>query len=128
MHESQRLEVDNLAAKALLGSLGLEATPEHLNLAAAQLAEHRNSYVSWLLGRAHSKIVEILETRFRECLDRKSEDWVAGYQFAEQEVARLMPEDLAGLVQDRPRSKGQILRSMVREARRQTEIISRRGA
>lgn len=117
MDEAACLEIDRIAAHKLLIGLGLTAAPDLVARAAIHMAEHRLGATRWVVERTHANILTMLEARSTDYLAYKSEDWAEGYQFAEMQVATMTPDILADLAPERPRSKGQILRQMLRQAR-----------
>ena len=120
MVENDCWDVDRLAASRLLASLKLEPTAEILQEAARHLARHRRESSAFSAERVRAKIVEDLEARSVDHLrsGSKSHDWAMGVGFAELRVASLDLDDVTDQGLRKPRSKGTILRSMVREARK----------
>lgn len=117
MGDSSAWSMDRLAAQNLLARLNVEATPGNLELAAEHFARHRDNAIGWAAERAHSRVVRELESVGTMHFGDRCEEWAEGFRFAEHRVATMMPEELLDLVPHRTRSKGQILRSMVRQAR-----------
>ena len=111
--------VDTLAANTLLAELGLEVTDDWINRIARHFAQHRQSMTSWAAERAQSTIVRSLETVSPDMFMRESDQWASGFRFAEQLVMTANPQELLNLGPERTLSKGQILRSMVRQSRRE---------
>ncbi|MDE2403963.1 MAG: hypothetical protein KGM17_04515 [Sphingomonadales bacterium] len=111
-------DVDKVAAIRLLGSFGIEVTPASIGRAAEQFAEHREWAANWSLERAHDAMIRKLENGAMDRFASKSDDWASGYSFAEMQVASMSPAELAGREQAGTLSKGRILRSMLRQARR----------
>jgi hypothetical protein len=117
MADSISWAVDRLAANTLFARLRLKPTADMLEQAAAQFAEHRKNSIGWAAERAHSSIVQKLESASMERFGRETDDWRNGFCFAEQQVMTTRPEELLELGPDRSLSKGQVLRALVREAR-----------
>jgi hypothetical protein len=117
MGDSTSWSMDQLAARNLLASLKVETSAGNVELAAEHFARHRQSSISWAAERVHSSTVRNLEAACGEYLVRQSVDWADGFRFAEQEVATMRPEELLELGPDRTRTKGQVLRALVRQAR-----------
>lgn len=117
MVDSSAWTVDRLAANTLLTKLKLEATADMVDLAAQHFAEHRRNSIGWAAERAHSAIVRKLESPPPSHLDRENEHWMDGFRYAEQQILTTSPEDLLELAPEKARSKGQVLRALVRQAR-----------
>jgi hypothetical protein len=117
MSESTSWSMDRLAAHNLLASLKLDTTEDNLEQAARHFARHRQSAIEWAAERTHSSMVRSLEAGSTSYFDRHSAEWTDGYRFAEQQVSTMMPKDLLDLGPERTRSKGQVLRALVRQAR-----------
>jgi len=118
MNDSNMWTVDQLAATNLLAELKLEPTEAVLNAATRHLASHRRDAIGWAAERAHGAMIRKLEAAAMDHVSRQSDEWAAGYHFAEQQILTTMPEELLELGPDKARSKGQVLRAMVRHARR----------
>jgi hypothetical protein len=117
MHDTRTWTVDQLAARKLLADLNIEATADLLVCAARHFAEHRQDLSSWAAERAQASMVQRLEDVSRQSFGRESDQWAQGYCYAEQKILTMSPEELLNLGPDQQRSKGQILRSMIRQAR-----------
>jgi hypothetical protein len=117
MAESNFWSMDRLAATNLLASLKLEASAETLDMVAEHFARHRQSSIGWAAERAHSHMTRRLEAASTTYFAERSEEWADGFRFAEQQIATTMPEELLELGPDRMRTKGQVLRALVRQAR-----------
>jgi hypothetical protein len=119
MDQTSLWTVDKLAATKLLAALGLDITDEQIDRVARHFAQHRQDLTSWAAERAQSSIVRTLETASPDMFVRESDQWASGFRFAEQLVMTANPQELLDLGPERPLSKGRILRSMVRQARRE---------
>lgn len=117
MSDSKHWAIDRLAANTLFARLKLEATADMVDMAAAQFAEHRRNSISWAAERTHSSMVQRLESVSMMHGVERTDEWRSGFCHAEQQVMTMMPEDLLELGPDRTRSKGQVLRTLVRQAR-----------
>lgn len=126
--ESKYLAVDTLAASNLLTRLGLDQSPQLLAAVAGHMATHRISANEWAAERAHETIVQRLEARSLDLLGDHNEDWASGFRHAEQIVWGITASELLGEVPARTMTKGQVLRSMLRQARKRVEQASRRPA
>ncbi len=110
--------VDRLAASNLLAQLKLDASDELIDLVTRHFADHRRSLVSWAAERTQSAIVEAMETASIPLFAHREEAWVRGFHQAEEIIFTLEPKALLELDPGPPRSKGQFLRAIVRQARR----------
>jgi len=117
MTESYIWSVDSIAAGNLLLSLGLKLCPEQELMIAEHFARHRRDAHEWAAERARDRIVSKLETASLELGPRSSDDWSQGFQRAEQTVLTMTPDDLVGAEVGKARSKGQVLRALVRRAK-----------
>ncbi len=119
MSDSDVWSVDSVAANSLNARLGGGFSDEQVEAIARHFARHRRMACEWATERAYGTILQMLEKASLELLFDKSEEWGNGFQRAEQLVMELTPEDLLGIVPGSERTKGQFLRAMVRQARRQ---------
>lgn len=111
-------EVDRVAAADLLAALGAAPEPEWGVIVAQALARHRRQSYDWASQRARQSALQILEKEAAETFQRHNGEWVDGFRHAEKCLVTTTPWALLGLPADQPRSKGQILRSLVRSAKR----------
>lgn len=119
MDDSTIWSVDRLAANNLLLNLGLKLGEEQAEQVAAHFARHRLSAYTWAGEKMHDHVMEELETAsMRRSFRESSEDWAEGYRYAEEVVMTLSPDTLVDVESGQGRTKGQLLRAMVREARR----------
>ena len=109
--------VDQLAANNLLAALKLEATPERLDLVTDHLAQHREDQISWAANRLQSRLIGLLEDISTRSFERHSDDFTQGFRYAEQQILTQDPRHLVDVSPKPARSQGQILRTMVRQAR-----------
>ena len=117
MGDSNFWSMDRLAATNLLASLKVDSSAETLDLVTEHFARHRQSSIGWAAERAHSHITHKLEAASTLYFAERSEEWADGFRYAEQQIATTMPEELLELGPDRTRTKGQVLRALVRQAR-----------
>jgi hypothetical protein len=110
--------VDQLAASNLLAALNVEATTERLELATRHIARHRQDQIGWAAERMHMRLIDMLEKISTQSFARESEEFTHGFRYAEQHIMTLNPQELLEIAPERPRTQGQILRAMVRQARR----------
>lgn len=118
MTDSEVWSVDRLAARNLFARLKMEATPDALALAERQFAEHRATTMEWTAERARAIILASLEEASQSHFPHQVEQWCAGYRRAEQQVSAVQVHQMMQLSRGKPPTKGQILRQMVRRARK----------
>lgn len=128
MGELRFWEIDRLAASNLLARLEIEVTPAIVEEVAMEFARHRQDVERWVAERVQSQIVSKLEERSIRDFGRMDESWNSGFSAAEELIATLMPNDLLDQPYGKAPSKGEVLRSMVREARKNAAIVERRSS
>jgi len=109
--------IDRLAAGNLVAQLKLEATEDLIDLVTRHFSEHRRNLVGWAAERTQSAIIERMEEAATSLFAHHDENWARGFSQAEEVVFTTEPRALLELDPSPPRSQGQILRSMVRQAR-----------
>lgn len=117
MDNATQWSVDRLAASNLLAALKLDASDDLIDIVARHFAEHRRSIASWTADRIRDAIFREMEESSMSLFAHRSEDWANGFGHAEQIIMTAQPKDLLNLDPAPARSKGQILRAMVRQAR-----------
>lgn len=117
MRISSPWSVDQLAASRLLDDLGIEVTETRLDMVARHFAGYRDNMSNWSAQHVQSQILLKLETTPRAGMGRDGDDWNRGFCFAEQQVATMTINELLQRDTAPERSRGQILRSMLRHAR-----------
>ncbi len=110
-------DVDRLAAETMLKSIGVEATPDALASAARHFARHRREMIDWGARRARRQITQMLDMTPPPDHGRLLDGWTQGFHEAEIRVATMGDDELLDLGPEITRSRGQILRQMVRQAR-----------
>ena len=110
--------VDQLAANRLAAELKLDATEDTIDRIAAHFADHRRDMMDWAAERIHGNAIRALESASTSNFGRHGDDWNMGFRRAEEQLLTMSPSELLSLEPDQTRSQGQILRSMVRQARR----------
>lgn len=128
MGELRFWEIDRLAASNLLARLQIEVTPAIVEEVATEFARHRKDVEQWVAERVQSQIVSELEERSMRDFGRMDESWNSGFSAAEELIATLMPNELLDQPYGKAPSKGEVLRSMVREARKNSAIVERRSS
>jgi len=119
MSESDIWSVDRIAANNLAVDLDMIFEPEQIERIADHFSRHRLSAAQWAAERMHARIVTMLESESMRLAQEHDEDWTQGYMRAEQVVMTMPAGELLGIDHREPKSKGQILRAMVRQAKRQ---------
>ena len=117
MGDSHFWSVDQVAARQLLADLSVEATDKAMETVMAHFARNRQSSYTWAAERVHSNVLRKLEDGSAIYFQRESEEWTDGFRSAEQQLMAVDPTELLGTDSIKPRTKGQILRAMMREAR-----------
>ncbi|WP_374126990.1 hypothetical protein [Sphingomonas sp. 28-62-11] len=97
--------------------LNLEPSDDQLTIASEQFAAHRRDTNSWATKRYHTEISHQLEAASLDYFQRKGDDWNDGYRTAQLELMRIFPDELIDTGPEIARTKGQILRSMIRRNR-----------
>ncbi|MEN7536116.1 hypothetical protein [Aurantiacibacter flavus] len=120
MSATQYWEIDRLAANRLVDRLKIEANPEMVEEIAMEFAEHRAEVQHWVAHRVQSRIIGALEARSVQDFVQKDATWADGFIAAEHMVANLSINDLLDQPHGSAQSKGQVLRSMVRGARKRS--------
>ncbi|MDQ4419958.1 hypothetical protein OOT33_05830 [Sphingobium sp. DEHP117] len=119
MSDSDIWSVDRIAANNLAMDLGPPVTAEHIEKIAGHFATHRRGSAKWVADRVHANIVKALEEEIKSLSRHHDEKWSEGYMRAEQVVMTLAGHRLLDIEPHKPKSRGQILRAMVRRAKRQ---------
>jgi hypothetical protein len=109
--------VDELAANRLVAELELVATDDTVAQIAHHFAQHRRSMMEWAAQRIRDNMREALESASTSNFSRHGDAWVSGFNRAEELLLTLSPAELLSLEREQPRSQGQYLRQMIREAR-----------
>lgn len=117
MRNSNPWSVDRLAASRLLTDLNLAVTDEQLDMVARHLAVYRRDLMTWAAEQAHGQVIRKLEATPRSSFGRESDEWNRGFSFAEQRVMTMTNDELLERDPAPGRTRGQILRTMMRHAR-----------
>jgi hypothetical protein len=118
MIDSKVWAVDRVAAANLGRALGLNLDDEQLNIAAGVLAEHRTSAFDMAVSRIRSSILERIHEVMLNAQEWRSADWSEGCRSAEHAILTITSDELLEVGPIRERSKGQILRTMLGQARK----------
>ena len=127
MTDTRCWEIDRLAAKRLLDCLTIEVTPAMIDEVATAFADHRAEVQRWTADRVQSRIIGVLEEQSVQDFAQRDADWANGFIAAEQMVARLSLNELLDQPHGKAQSKGQVLRSLMRGARKRSAIVEKRS-
>ncbi|MFY8047936.1 MAG: hypothetical protein ACOVNS_03875 [Erythrobacter sp.] len=111
-------DVDRIAAAELLALLKGAPEPDWDLLAAKAFSNNRLQNYEWAARRVHESAIKVLETEATEMLQHKEPMWTDGYRHAEKCLMTKSPTELLGVITRSSRSKGQVLRSFLRSAKR----------
>ncbi|MBO9575983.1 MAG: hypothetical protein J7494_09625 [Sphingobium sp.] len=110
--------VDELAARKLLAELKLGESDGLVDQIAQHFAEHRVNIAAWAADRIQAELVQMLEGASASSFAHHGEDWARGFNAAEELVVTTSAANLLDIAPARARSKGQILRTLVRQTRK----------
>ncbi|MGD9811965.1 MAG: hypothetical protein AB7U35_11640 [Sphingobium sp.] len=117
MSNSSIWGVDRVAAGNLAASLGLQLSEQDAERVAAHFARHRTGSYEWVARRVQANIIQMLEAASARLFDRNRAEWSDGFRNAEMVIHTAAPDELLGIESSEARSKGQVLRTMVRRAK-----------
>lgn len=110
-------DVDRILAAQILTELGLERTDERVEIVARNAAQHRMSTATWAAERAHQTTLQAMAERMQSEHAMRRSEWYDGFREAEASVVVLSVSELLDAEVAPVRSRGAILRSMIRQAR-----------
>ncbi|MGY2734776.1 hypothetical protein [Sphingomonas sp. UYP23] len=116
MTESSVWMVDQLTAAKVVRELDLNVTESQMRHLAELLAEHRINTLDLGVSRVQSKISDAIQdvlSRHRHM----TSDWSDGCRFAEAAIYTATLDAIREMKPKQQRSKGQVLRSFLRQAR-----------
>ena len=116
MAESSVWLVDKIAAEAIIRDLGLQLGEPQIACVAERLAEHRINTFDLGASRIQSKIATTVQDVV-SAHSYRSTDWSEGCRSAEAAILTMASRLLAETKPVKQRSKGEILRTMVKKAR-----------
>lgn len=116
-NDSKPWSVDRLAADNLAVNLGVKFGDGDLSLIAEHFARHRLEAYEWAAERVRSSLIAKLESASHELFQQRRAEWIDGFIFAEQLLLAIEPNELTGIPAGQARTKGQVLRTMVRRAK-----------
>lgn len=115
-------EIDRLAAAELLALMRVTPEADWAILAARAFSKSRLQSCEWAARRVHEAVIKTLEAESIETFDRKEPVWTDGFRHAEECLMAKSPSELLEVVVRPSRSKGQVLRSLLRTAKREATI------
>jgi hypothetical protein len=118
MTDRSAWSVDLIAANNLATALGLKLEEAQLQLIAEHFSDHRYRAYEWAAKRAQSALLERLESTLLEERPVRSDAWASGFVAAEEAALTISTDQLLGLPNHRGRTQGQVLRAMMRQAKR----------
>ena len=113
--------VDRLSASRIIIALGLEPNEEQLESVARHLSEHRENGENWGSKQARDKVSQAIANHLLNRSHHHSEEWCDGLREAEMLVSTLTQDDILEVDNGHAPSRGTILRSMIRNARKNFE-------
>lgn len=117
MDETGVWDVDRLAAAELLAALHAVNHVEWANLIATAFARSRQQNVRWAARRVHDAAIKSLEHAAVEQFGHRDAIWNEGFRFAENRLSTQAPADLLGVTTVPSKSRGQVLRSLIRSTK-----------
>jgi hypothetical protein len=115
-------EIDHLAAAELLALLRVTPEADWGILAAKAFSKSRVQSYEWAARRVHWAVIKVLEAEATETFQRKEPMWTDGFRHAEECLMAQTPSELLEVVARPSISKGQVLRSLFRSAKRGATI------
>ena len=109
--------VDRIAAANLCRALGVEERDSAIRLIEDQLAEHRSSAFDLVIARVRTKISNQLNWYFIRHGQPRGRDFSAGFMSAQEIVEGEIVVAQREIEPIKLRSKGEMLRSAIRQAR-----------
>jgi hypothetical protein len=110
--------VDETAASVLGIELGLDLNTEQLRIIAKHMAEHRITAFEWAAVRIPTSILSRLHKARLQEYERRDAGWSDGNMAAQETILTMTSEDLLDIPAPVKTSKGHILRTMIRQARK----------
>ena len=118
--------VDELAGHNLLIALGVERSDRNVEIATQHMRLHREGAQTFHLEQTQASLWHRLEDAYLQHSRLQEGDRAEGYFAAEQEVMNWFDEQGDDVEGAHPASKGRILRTMVRQKKRETAIVTKR--
>ena len=122
MTTSDTWEVDRLAAAELLARLKEAPEGEWGTIAAEAIASMRLHNYDWAAQRVRQSMLATLEREADRTFRDRDASWSDGFVHAEKCLLATSTSDLLGVTSRPARSKGQVLRALLRSARRQKSV------
>jgi hypothetical protein len=130
MNDSKTWMVDQIAAANIGRALGLELDEQQLATVGEHLAEHRASALDMAASRIRETILERVYQARLAVHERRSAEWSEGCRSAEHAIMAMSSTDLLALPAAETVSQGQVLRTLIRHARKRSDAgrpVARRG-
>lgn len=124
--ERRTIGIDDVAAHNLLIALGIKLTASNLAAVASHFKAHRESAERHQMQQAEESMLQHLEAVFMENDNLQKGDRASGYAAAQQEAMNWFFDKAVQHTEVPRASKGRLLRSMVRERKQRSAIITRR--
>jgi hypothetical protein len=118
MEDGSVWDVDRVAATELLALLRDAPEADWRSLAAKAFCRARLQSYEWAARRVHESAIKVLEAEATETFHRKEPVWTDGFRHAEECLTAKAPSELLEVITRPSRSKGQVLRSIMRSAKR----------
>jgi hypothetical protein len=109
--------VDKVAAVGLAREFGLSLDDDRMADLARHLADHRASSVDLALVKIRGRISDVVLRILSDARSFRSSDWSDGCRSAEASVMAVIGDVMREVQPRVPRTKGQILRDMLRHSR-----------
>lgn len=118
--ESEIWEVDRVAAAELAAALRAAGPDDWAGLLAQAFSKSRRQNCEWAARRVHESVIGLLESEAVEQFSHRDQRWTDGFRYAEERLSTQSPLGLLAIAASPSRSKGQILRGMIRSARQRS--------
>lgn len=118
MGDARYWEIDRVAAAELLATLREAPEADWGEIAAEAIAKTRRQSYDWAAKRVRQTALGVLEREAADAFQHKDAIWTDGFRHAEKCLLATSPSDLLGVTTRPAPTKGQILRTLLRSARR----------
>lgn len=118
MGDAHYWEVDRMAAAELLAMLREYPEADWGVIAAEAIAKTRRQSYEWAAQRVRQSALGVLEREAAETFQHKDATWTDGFRHAEKCLLATSSTELLGVTTRPAPTKGQVLRALLRSARR----------
>lgn len=118
MGDAHYWEVDRMAAAELLATLKEHPEAEWGVIAAEAIAKTRRQSYEWAAQRVRQSALAVLEREASGAFQHKEATWTDGFRHAEKCLMATSPTQLLGVTTRPAPTKGQVLRALLRSAKR----------